>query len=291
MKECESCKSKNSDSAQLCDTCGWDFGKKVIADTIKLQQHTKDLKKARDWMAEVTLKDRVHALQVSRGTLSGRTWSGIMSSKLFGEPRQHFNNDLRLAQALIKYSAFNWQVCKNKNQAIKTMHELELLGIPPVLVLEKELQNLIETSWNTIPLFEEWNLEGSYKKMLSRWEIDLLAHHRSAPKWLVIELKEGLADEEAVGQILRYTRTVRKHLAKELEEVDGLIIAAGATEKFKYSVESALGISFVAYFMEKNRLDFLTPPLAFNTALIKLIRKNGFEGAIEDLENLQQVDS
>lgn len=66
--------------------------------------------------------------------------------------------------------------------------------------------------------------------------IDLLAKHRRAPKWLVVELKSNRTSDQTVGQILRYTGWVLENLAAPGEEVTGMIVAQDTDEHLRYAV-------------------------------------------------------
>ncbi len=77
--------------------------------------------------------------------------------------------------------------------------------------------------------------------------IDLLAKHRSEPRWLVIELKRDRTSDRTVGQILRYIGWVRQEMAGEGERVEGLIIARQADDGLRYAVSAAPDVTVQRY--------------------------------------------
>jgi len=304
MKECQCCLSPTPEATSICDVCGYDFEKKCITDARMLRQRVKQLKHAKDWISEVELKRRVHEIHTKNSTrwrfrisedgwleVGGRKWTFRSAAKLFNEQKSQIHTDLALAEALLQYPGFTWSDCPNKKQAIETKDEFDLLGVPPFFISESDLQKYIEGNWKTISVFREWNLTGSAVK-IQGGEIDLLAHHRVNEKWLILELKKGLADDKTVGQVLRYIGAAKRDIAKDHEDVEGLIIAAGASKGLKDSMPIAPTINFMAYFMEKGKLDFLPAPFAFSSFFLRLIRLHGFDDAIEQLSKItQQTDS
>jgi hypothetical protein len=297
MPKCKVCKSEVPESVATCHTCGYDFNSDCISDAWRLRGYIRKLKVSKDWISEVELKRKVHEIQIRakwprRFRVSedeweelGGNWTLRSAAKLFKEQVSLIHADLDLAKGLLKYPDFAWRDIPNKKQAIEAKEEFDLLGVPPFFTAEQSLQEFIELKWEDLRIFREWSLKASAVK-IPRGEIDLLAHHREKERWLVIELKKGLADEKTVGQVLRYIGSARKEIIKDHEDVEGLIIAAGAREGFQGTIPISPKIDFAAYFVDKGDLKFLPSPLAFHSVFLRLIRQHGYDGAIAQLERL-----
>jgi hypothetical protein len=98
--------------------------------------------------------------------------------------------------------------------------------------LERHLQNFMYDNWGRIPLGQQWDLYEQDGEIVGYeyntneiGKIDLLAKHKTKPRWLVIELKRGQTSDETVGQVLRYMGWVEENLAEDGDSVHGLIIA------------------------------------------------------------------
>lgn len=78
-------------------------------------------------------------------------------------------------------------------------------------------------------------------------EIDILAKHKSEPRYLVIELKRNKTSDRVVGQILRYIGWARQELAEGDETVEGLIIAHEVDEKLEYALYATSDIKHMLY--------------------------------------------
>jgi len=125
--------------------------------------------------------------------------------------------------------------------------------------LERHLHDFLLDNWEHTQLGQQWNLDeqggdvagyGSQRET-SVGRLDLLARHKTEPRWLVIELKRGQTSDQTVGQILRYMGWVKEELAIVGEAVDGLIIALDDDEKLRYALKATQGIHFMRY-----RVDF-----------------------------------
>jgi len=78
-------------------------------------------------------------------------------------------------------------------------------------------------------------------------KIDLLAKHKTQPRWLVIELKREQTSDDTVGQVLRYMGWVQEHRAAEGDSVDGLIIAREPDARIRYALMHTRNASFMRY--------------------------------------------
>ena len=110
--------------------------------------------------------------------------------------------------------------------------------------LERHLHDFLVENWEATDLGREWeiyredeDLAGvEYPTGVGR--IDILARHKSRPAWLVVELKRGRPADHVLGQLLRYIGWVRRHLAREGEEVYGLILAEDADPRLLYALQA-----------------------------------------------------
>jgi hypothetical protein len=127
---------------------------------------------------------------------------------------------------------------------------------PPVqqmFSLERHLHDFLRDNWDRTELGSEWELliEGGdlvgYEYPTGVGRIDLLAHHRTDKRWLVIELKRGQTSDSTVGQVARYVGWIRENLAGEDEVVEGLVIAHRGDDKTRYALSVVPGIDFSTY--------------------------------------------
>jgi hypothetical protein len=120
--------------------------------------------------------------------------------------------------------------------------------------LERHLHEFLRDNWNATELACEWIVhkeeghpQAGYEYPTDIGRIDLLAKHKREPRWLVIELKRGQTGDDTVGQVLRYMGWVRKHLAKEAEQVEGLIIAHEADDGLRYAINEVKNVKLMLY--------------------------------------------
>ena len=121
--------------------------------------------------------------------------------------------------------------------------------------LERHLHNFLFDNWEKTELGETWDLyeEGGdiqgygYERPTDVGRIDLLAKHKTEPRWLVIELKRGQTSDDTVGQVLRYMGWINEKLAKNDEQVEGLIIARDEDEKLRYALTMTQNVRFYRY--------------------------------------------
>ncbi|MGD0174178.1 MAG: PDDEXK nuclease domain-containing protein [Anaerolineales bacterium] len=120
--------------------------------------------------------------------------------------------------------------------------------------LERSLQDFLRDNWDRIPQLNDWSLyeedgdqvgfEFNTNKI---GRIDLLAHHKREPRWLVIELKRDQGSDQTVGQVLRYMGWVDKHLKKTGEDVQGLIICQSLDTGLQYALGHAMNVTSLLY--------------------------------------------
>jgi hypothetical protein len=134
--------------------------------------------------------------------------------------------------------------------------------------LERHLQDFLRDNWAEMELLSgNWELYedetgpyAGYEYTTSVGSIDLLAQHRTEPRWLVIELKRGRTSDQTVGQVLRYIGAVRREVAEEEDAIEGLIIAQDATDKLRYALGELSSVTFRRYKVEFELLpDGATP--------------------------------
>lgn len=120
--------------------------------------------------------------------------------------------------------------------------------------LERHLHEFLRDNWNKISLGKEWAIysepgdeEAGYEYPCDVGRIDLLAKHRTAPRWLVVELKRNQSSDATIGQVLRYMGWVRTHLASNDEAVEGLIISHQADKTIQYALETLNNVSLQLY--------------------------------------------
>lgn len=109
--------------------------------------------------------------------------------------------------------------------------------------LEKYLEDFIWDNWDKVDFgqaldkfVDEDGNEGKQYYTKDAGYIDILAKDKKG-SFLVFELKKGRKNDEVVGQVLRYVGWVRKNLAKNNEEVQGIIIVRERDPKLEYALE------------------------------------------------------
>lgn len=120
--------------------------------------------------------------------------------------------------------------------------------------LEIYLQEFMRDNWDAIPELKDWQLfeqdgdiVGFEYNTNSVGRIDLLAHHKTEPRWLVIELKRDQSSDKTIGQVLRYMGWVDQNLAENGEEVFGLIISHSADKAMQYALKHTRNIDIMLY--------------------------------------------
>lgn len=124
-------------------------------------------------------------------------------------------------------------------------------------LLERHLHDYMLDNWSRLDLAQDWVIysrdgepEAGYEFRTPVGRIDLLARHKTDRRWLVIELKRNKSSDAVVGQLLRYIGWVRRHLAHDGENVDGLIIATEGDMQLHYALDAVPFLSFKSYEVE-----------------------------------------
>jgi hypothetical protein len=131
--------------------------------------------------------------------------------------------------------------------------------------LEKQLEDFLLDNWEHTVLGRDWDVgdgEGNdgdqYPTEVG--PIDILAKHKTKPAFLVVELKRGQSSDQTVGQVLRYIGFVKKHLAKDGQAVEGLIIAHKVDKATAYAVSTLQNVKMMTYGIEFHLKDFVGLP-------------------------------
>jgi hypothetical protein len=120
--------------------------------------------------------------------------------------------------------------------------------------LEQHLQDFLVENWEHTELGKDWDLlveggetVGSQYPAGNVGRIDLLAKHKREPRYLVVELKREQSTDQTLGQLLRYMGWAKKHLVKNGERVEGLIIARTDDERIRYALECVADVELLQY--------------------------------------------
>lgn len=121
--------------------------------------------------------------------------------------------------------------------------------------LERHLHDFLLDNWGRTRLGVHWDLDEvggdihgyGYERATPIGRIDLLAHHKTEPRWLVIELKRGQTSDETLGQVQRYMGWVMEELATENESVEGLIIGLREDKQLRFALKATQGVRFNRY--------------------------------------------
>lgn len=131
--------------------------------------------------------------------------------------------------------------------------------------LERHLHDFLRDNWNALEIAQQWALysepgddEAGYEYPTEVGRIDLLARHKSEPRWLVIELKRQSSADQTLAQLLRYMGWVQRHLAKPEEQVEGMIICRDTDKRLPYALEMVPNVALKTYEVEFQLKD-LTP--------------------------------
>lgn len=261
MKKCEVCTTDNNDQNGICIACGFDLQTKQIHSTDKFNQYLGWLKKEKKWVEEVRIKRNVHSLQVKiHGRKAGynnmREWTMGKTARIFGEDQGQISKEIYLATELDKHP--DLLKCKNKSQALRMLSKIKgAIGFPisgSSITYEKDVHKYLEDFWESTSLSEEWELKESRYDTKKVGEIDILAHHREDPVWLVIELKRDQSSDDTVGQILRYMGWVMEKKARDGESVKGMIISESPDEYISYALKPVPAVSLMLFAFEGEKL-------------------------------------
>jgi hypothetical protein len=133
----------------------------------------------------------------------------------------------------------------------------EPLDLAGGFALERQLEEFLLENWEQTPLANEWvifstpdNPEAGNQYPTSVGRIDILAKHKSEPRFLVVELKRNQSTDQTVAQALRYVGWVKLHLAKPGETVEALIIGRKIEKEAQYAVSMLTNFKLMTYKVE-----------------------------------------
>jgi Endonuclease NucS C-terminal domain len=131
--------------------------------------------------------------------------------------------------------------------------------------LERQLEEFLLENWERTPLAKEWAIfstsddpEAGNQYPTDVGRIDILAVHKTQPRFLVVELKRNQSTDQTIGQVLRYVGWVKKHLATDGQSVEALIIAHRVEKEARYALLTLPHIRMMTYEVEF-RLTALAP--------------------------------
>jgi hypothetical protein len=154
-----------------------------------------------------------------------------------------------------------WSLLRPEDGPTLTTPEVPQAATEPLsqisggFVLERHLEGFLLENWDQTPLASEWAIystsedpEAGNQFPTDVGPIDILAVHKTKPRFLVVELKRNQSSDQTVGQVLRYMGWVEKHLAKEAgRTVEGLIIARKIDKGASYALSLLPQISMMKY--------------------------------------------
>lgn len=113
--------------------------------------------------------------------------------------------------------------------------------LPMIFRTEKLLADVLVDTWSSTPLGTEYDIYTDIKDGVCRsgrqfqvctGRIDILAVKKDGTELLVIELKRGVANCNALAQVQAYMGSVRAEVATSQQQVRGLVIAASTDTGF-----------------------------------------------------------
>jgi len=122
-----------------------------------------------------------------------------------------------------------------------------------VFALETHLEEFLVQNWQRTKIGKEYDIYTENGEIIGQQfptdtgPIDILAVSKDGKKLLVVELKKGRSIDAVVGQIQRYMGYVKDELAKDEQEVCGVIIAFEDDVKIQRALSVASGIEFYTY--------------------------------------------
>ena len=152
-----------------------------------------------------------------------------------------------------------WRVKSADGEIVESLDALpdDDTGTAKAFGLERHLHNFMLDNWEKLDLAKEWDLYKEDEEIVGYeyntneiGKIDLLAQHKTEPRWLVIELKRHQSSDDTVGQVLRYMGWVKENLAIDGKTVEGLIIARQADPRIKYALMTTRNVGLMCYRVE-----------------------------------------
>ena len=133
----------------------------------------------------------------------------------------------------------------------------EVVECTESFALERQLEQFLLENWDRTPLAKDWAIfttpddpEAGNQYPTDIGRIDILAVHKTQPRFLVVELKRNQGTDQTIGQALRYAGWVKKHLAKDGQSVEALIIAHKAEKAAHYAMLTLPNVGMMTYEVE-----------------------------------------
>ena len=119
--------------------------------------------------------------------------------------------------------------------------------------LEADLENFLVATWDNIKEFDNLQIYKSEKGRIGKQyptetgPIDILCVDKTNNDFVVFELKKDKPTDRVVGQIKRYMGYVKEKLAKDGQNVRGIIIAFEKDDKLKYALKTITDVKLMTY--------------------------------------------
>lgn len=141
---------------------------------------------------------------------------------------------------------------KNRTNITEESLNKKNLDSPSSFALEKHLEDFIIKNWNSTKLNDKYDIFKENNKLAVQYNtrsgpLDILAISKDKNEFLVIELKKGRASDEVLGQIQRYMGHIKNNLAKDNQQVSGLIIALEDDRNLQDALAVTSNIKFMKY--------------------------------------------
>ncbi len=118
------------------------------------------------------------------------------------------------------------------------------------LSFERDLENSLVSDIGQLEqglaIYNKDDLYGRQLDTGAVGRLDILAVDEEG-RLVVIELKAGEVGDQVCGQLLRYMGWVKRELAREGQEVRGIIVASGFKDRLKYAVEAMPNVLLKRY--------------------------------------------
>jgi len=220
-QSCPACHEKIHDDREIC-RCGYHFCKKEIQDWELAREYLAHFTKEK-WIEKIQFMKNVADIQKKRsGHSPNRTRENL------NQPAGTFYEYIEIAGTIDQSPELRACINITRARAVWSEKKHDHGFRRQSFEDERALNNFLQKNWSTTNLADSWELRGSeFPTSSGSKKIDLLAHHKTDKKWLVIELKVNKASDEAVGQLLRYMGWVKLNLAAGCDDeeiVEGLII-------------------------------------------------------------------
>lgn len=119
--------------------------------------------------------------------------------------------------------------------------------------LESLLEDFLVATWDNIEEFKNLLIYKSDKGRIGKQyptktgPIDILCVDKANNDFVVFELKKDKPTDRVIGQIKRYMGWVKEKLAKDGQNVRGIIIAFEKDEKLRYALKTISDVKLMTY--------------------------------------------